>query len=153
MNRLVDTGLADYDTFIQDVAKLAGVSPERARKDIENNVANEELLEFIGKDLKPQYQIGLLSNAGADWLDALIGKRYKALFDAIALSYETGVLKPQAEAYEIIAERLGVELKQCVFIDDNESYCAAAREAGMQAIWYQDFEQFKADLKKLLTKP
>lgn len=152
MNRLVDAGLADYDTFIHDIALLANVPEDEARQDIENNVPNEELLSFISTQLKPHYKIGLLSNAGANWLNILFSANHLDLFDATALSFETGILKPQPEAYRIIAERLGVEPEECLFLDDNESYCAAAREVGMKAIWYESFEQAARQVTEVLTQ-
>jgi HAD superfamily hydrolase (TIGR01549 family) len=132
------------------VAKLAEVPASEAREAIESNVADETLFDYISKHLKPHYKIGILSNAGANWLNDLFTPEQVALFDATALSYETGVVKPHDGAYAAIAERLGVEPDECVFIDDQEKYVTAAREFGMSAIWYRDFDQFKNDIEKLL---
>jgi HAD superfamily hydrolase (TIGR01509 family) len=73
------------------------------------------------------------------------------LFDAVALSFETGVIKPDERAYEIIAERLAVVPAECVFIDDQERFVTAAKEVGMEAIHFQSFEQMQADLEKILA--
>lgn len=151
LNKQVDSGLADYTQFIQAIADLAGVSFEAARKAIEGNVPNDELLDYIAERLKPHYKIGLLSNAGANWLDRLFRPEQVGLLDATALSYETGNIKPSPEAYQAIVDRLGVEPEECVFVDDQEKYVTAAREFGMAAIWYRDFAQFKHDIEKLLS--
>lgn len=150
LNKRTDAGLATYEDFVRDIAELAHVPLAEASKAIEHNVTDDELLTYVAEELKPHYKIGMLSNAGANWMDRLFSKEQIALFDAIALSYETGVVKPDARAYRIITERLGVTPDECVFVDDQERYCTAAREAGMQAIWYQSFEQFKTDISPLL---
>lgn len=152
LNKQVDSGHADYNEFLEKVAELAHVPAKEARRAIEDNVADEELFAYIRKELKPRYKLGLLSNAGDNWLDELFSPEQVALFDAAALSYETGVVKPGKQAYAVIAERLGVQPEECVFIDDQERYCTAAREFGMQAVWYRGFEQMKQDLEPLLRQ-
>jgi HAD superfamily hydrolase (TIGR01509 family) len=151
LNKQVDSGLADYNDFLGKVAELAHIGREAARRAIESNVPDDELFDYIRAELKPYYKIGLLSNAGGNWLAELFKPEQVALFDAAALSYETGHVKPHEQAYATIAERLGVAVEECVLIDDQERYCTAAREVGMQAVWYRDFEQMKRDLEKILS--
>lgn len=152
LNKRVDAGLADYDDFIGEVATMAGISGAEARRQIDDNPPNPELFEYISNELKPNYKIGMLSNAGANWLPELFTSEQIGLFDAIALSYETGVIKPLPAAYHIIAERLGVRPEECVLIDDQERYCTAARDEGMQAVVYETVEQMQSDLKRILAK-
>jgi HAD superfamily hydrolase (TIGR01509 family) len=73
-----------------------------------------------------------------------------AHFDTVVVSGEIGYAKPEPEAYEIVAQRLGVRLVECVFTYDKLEFCEAARGVGMQAIVYESLEQFKADLEKIL---
>jgi putative hydrolase of the HAD superfamily len=122
------------------------------RKELDKNLPNEALFEYIETVLKPKYKVGMLSNAGADWLSELFTEDQLALFDATALSYETGITKPDTAAYQAIADTLDVGPAECVFVDDQERHCTGAREAGMQAILFKGFEQFKADLERLLAQ-
>jgi putative hydrolase of the HAD superfamily len=69
----------------------------------------------------------------------------------MVVSAAIGHVKPDPEAYEITAEKLGVEPSECVFIDDKESFCQAAEAVGMKSVWYREFEQARADLEKLLA--
>ncbi len=149
LNKQVDVGLADYDDFIKKVAELAGVSAKATKKAIESNVPDEQLFAYI-PTLKRRYKIGMLSNAGDNWLDEIFKPAHVALFDAVALSYETGVIKPNERAYEIIVDRLGVEPNECVFIDDQPRFVTGAQDVGMQAILYTNFAQCRSDLEKLL---
>jgi len=150
LNRQVDSGLLDYEGFIQQVAKLAQVSFDEARNAIENNVANQDLFDHVA-ELKKSYKIGLLSNAGADWLHELFTDEQVALFDATALSFEIGITKPHPMAYHAICDRLGVEPKEAVFIDDIERYATGAKDIGMHGIWYKNNEQLRKELELLLT--
>ncbi|MDB5170940.1 MAG: HAD-superfamily hydrolase, subfamily variant 3 [Candidatus Saccharibacteria bacterium] len=150
LNKQTNCGLLSYPDFMAQIAGLAGITAAEARRQIESNVANEPLFVYID-ELKQHYKIGLLSNAAANWLPDMFTPAQLASFDAIALSYETGFVKPDPRSYEIIAERLGVDMQECVLIDDQERYCTAAREAGMQAIWYRgDVDQTRSELNKLL---
>jgi HAD superfamily hydrolase (TIGR01509 family) len=72
-------------------------------------------------------------------------------FDVAVASAEIGYAKPEAQAYEITADKLGVELTECVFTDDRGEYCEGARGLGMQAILYENLEQFKAELAKIVA--
>jgi len=152
LNKQVDSGLADYQEFIEQVASLAGITPKEARYQIEQNPAHTEVFDYIKNDLKPKYKIGLLSNSGANWLPELFTSEQIKLFDAIALSYETGITKPDPRAYQIIAQRLAVDPVDCIFIDDQDRFCTSAQDAGMQAIVYQTLPHLQADLKKILAK-
>jgi HAD superfamily hydrolase (TIGR01509 family) len=73
-----------------------------------------------------------------------------ALFDAIALSYEIGTIKPDIRAYDTIARRLAVTPSNCLMVDDQKLYCEGAIKAGMQALHYTNFLDFKQALTGLL---
>lgn len=151
-NRRTDAGLISYDDFMEAIARIAKVDITDAKAAIECNVADDELFAYIAKELKPHYKIGMLSNAGMNWLHELFSDDQCALFDAVALSFETGHVKPDEQAYRAITERLGVEPEACVFIDDQERYCTAAKEQGMQTICYDNFDNFKAQLTQILAQ-
>jgi HAD superfamily hydrolase (TIGR01509 family) len=149
LNKKVDSGLISYDEFTEKIGKMAGIAADEARRLIESNVNDEKILELV-ETLKPKYKIGMLSNAGADWLNRLFNERQRRLFDATALSYETGIVKPDPRAYEIIAARLKIKPHEAVFIDDQEKYAAGAEAVGMKFILYRDYPQLRTDLEKVL---
>jgi HAD superfamily hydrolase (TIGR01509 family) len=104
---------------------------------IENNIPDDSLFDYIARELKPKYKIGLLSNAADNWLDELFSPPQVALFDAVALSYHVGYIKPEPEIYLEIARQLAVDPSECLFIDDNLRYCVGARQVGMTAIHHR----------------
>ena len=151
LNKQVDAGVLRFDDFIAGVAALAEVSIGEVRRKIEGNTPDPELFSFIQDELKPKYKIGMLSNAAANWLDRMFTPEQISLFDATVLSYEIGTIKPDPLTYKTIAERLGVQPEECVFVDDQLRYCDGANSIGMRAIHYQNFEQFKAEIQSLIA--
>lgn len=149
LSRAVDGGRISFDEFMSEVARLADLPERAARQQIENNIPDEKLFAQITA-LKPNYKIGMLSNAGDNWLTEIFTPEQVALFDAVALSYQIGSIKPELGAYQTIAERLGVLPQECVFIDDQPKYIEGAVQAGMQTILYTNVQQFERDLPALL---
>lgn len=150
--RQSDTGILTYEQFIEKVAAMAALDPKGVRTYLDKNQRNEPLLTYIATELKPTYKIGMLSNASMDWLGEMFTPEQLSLFEVKALSFETGVAKPDEQAYHSVAERLGVEPDECIFIDDQAGYCSAAKDVGMRAITYTSFSDFKQDLEKQLAE-
>lgn len=151
LNKQVDSGFLSYKEFVEQVAELARVPANEAYADIENNVANQVLFSYI-ETLKNRYKIGMLSNAGANWLHDLFSDEQVKLFDAVVLSFEIGTVKPHPKAYHAICDKLGVAPEEAVFIDDIERYATGAKDIGMQAIWYKNTEQMIPELVALLSE-
>jgi putative hydrolase of the HAD superfamily len=61
-------------------------------------------------------------------------------FDAVCLSYEEGVMKPDIEIYHRCVSKLGVRLEECMYVGDGGSHeLEIARALNMipvQAVWY-----------------
>jgi putative hydrolase of the HAD superfamily len=132
------------------IAKLAGITPEQAVEAIAHNVPDEELFAYVS-ELKKDYKLGLLSNVAGNYLHQIFTASQLALFDAIALSFESGFIKPQAEAFGVMAKQLGVDPGECVFIDDQQRNIDGAIAAGMPAILYDDAAGLRQELGKLLA--
>jgi len=146
-----ETRILSYDMFIARVAHMAHISADQAYHEIQRNVANKALFEYIEQELRPKYKLGILSNVADNQLPVLFGKDQLALFDATALSYEIGAIKPEPKAYEVAATRLGMLPEECVFIDDQVAYCEGARAVGMEAVAYKSVPDLKGRLSKLLA--
>jgi putative hydrolase of the HAD superfamily len=101
--------------------------------------ADPAMVELIGELAAQGRTLGLLSNIVADLVPIFEARHgaWLAHFTTLAYSCETGVAKPHHRAYEIVAERLGVAPRDCLFIDDREVNVLAAREVGMRAEVFQ----------------
>jgi FMN phosphatase YigB (HAD superfamily) len=82
-----------------------------------------------------------------DW-----GPRYQhllAAFRRVFLSFEMGMRKPEARAFEFIAAEIGVSLPNILFFDDTEENVLGARALGMQAVQVRGNEDLRTALTEL----
>ncbi len=85
--------------------------------------------------LKPQVDLALLSNTNLmHWNMIREAEDIADLFDAVFLSFETGLLKPLGEAFENVVSRLGIAPAEILFLDDATRNVQAARRCGIQAV-------------------
>ncbi|MBO4927170.1 MAG: HAD-IA family hydrolase [Clostridiales bacterium] len=86
-------------------------------------------------------KIGLITNTFSDERDLIRGSKLFPYFDAVRISYEEGIRKPDPKMYTSIMEELGVTPEECLFVGDGGSReLFAARDAGMtalQASWFR----------------
>ncbi|WP_432789206.1 HAD-IA family hydrolase [Brevibacterium sp. K11IcPPYGO002] len=99
---------------------------------------NAELFEYASA-LRSRADVAILSNS-VDGARAEEERRFgfSAVFDPILYSHETGLLKPEPEAYENALERMGADAGGVFFIDDHEVCAEGARAVGMSAIVHSD---------------
>jgi putative hydrolase of the HAD superfamily len=78
---------------------------------------------------------------------------FPALFDAVIISAEVGMRKPEEGIFLYAAQALGLEPRECVFIDDVEANISAAAACGMTGVLHTDAEATAAALQDLLGVP
>jgi putative hydrolase of the HAD superfamily len=109
----------------------------------------EAMIEAVRELRSAGVRTGLISNS---WGTGIYEPRMLSeLFDAVVISGEVGLHKPQPEIYALGAERLGVEPEACVFVDDLRENVAGAERAGMTAILHRDPEATVAELRRLFA--
>lgn len=64
-------------------------------------------------------------------------------------SYRDRLIKPDAEIYELLLARYGLEAEECVFMDDTKKNLLPAEKLGIHTILFQDREQAVSELEKL----
>ena len=72
---------------------------------------------------------------------------FLSLFDDIVVSGEVGLAKPDPAIFVLLRERVRRPLDECVFVDDSPANVAAAAEAGMDAILFEDTRHLRDDLR------
>jgi epoxide hydrolase-like predicted phosphatase len=114
--------------------------------------ANTELIDYAGR-LRPRYRTGIVSNSfvgAGEREQAAYG--FEDLVDEIVYSQECGMSKPDPRIYALACERLQADPAQVAFLDDSELCVAGARQAGIQAVLYQDSAQAIRDIGHLLAQ-
>jgi len=151
LNHALDSGLLSQTDSYQAIHILTGHSPQHVEDIITSEKhKNKALLSYIAL-LSKDYKVGILSNVSSDWITrTFLSKEEIGYFTDMVFSYQIGVTKPDARAFELTAARLGEEPEACIFIDDSQGNCEGAERIGMHAILYEDFETLKAKLKSML---
>jgi putative hydrolase of the HAD superfamily len=130
-------GVADTDGLMERL--FAGIGPEPA------------MIEGVRSARAAGVRTGLISNSvGSDIYDRAV---LDELFDAVVISGEVGLHKPQPEIFRLGAERVGLPPEACVFVDDLRENCAGAEAVGMTAILHRGAAGTLAELERLLGLP
>jgi putative hydrolase of the HAD superfamily len=114
------------------------------------DVTDLHLLDFM-RGLRKQYKVGLISNAWSDLRPWIVSKKFEDAFDAMTISAEARVAKPDPRIYRIALEELGVAPAESIFLDDFPENVAGARAVGMKAIRFSRPDQALAELNQILT--
>jgi HAD superfamily hydrolase (TIGR02253 family) len=87
--------------------------------------------------LKPRYRLGLVTNGASDTQrGAIRALGIEELFDAIVISGEIGVQKPDASVFALAVRKLDVEAENTWHVGDNlRTDVAGALGAGLIAVW------------------
>ena len=111
--------------------------------------AGDDGIDSIVKTLSKKYQLAILSNTNPVHYEH-IKEKYSiiGLFEHILLSYETGTLKPDIEAYKKLIHATSKPPSQHLFIDDRIENINAAKEIGMDGIHYSSVKGLVAQLRE-----
>jgi putative hydrolase of the HAD superfamily len=124
---LVGEDWADMSTFVR---RARGAEPEA--------VVRPEADRAIRAAHEAGIRLAILSNE----LDLFYGADFRArlpllsLFETIVDATYTGILKPDARAYQSVGDALGLPLEDCVFVDDQKRNIDGALAVGMIAVWF-----------------
>jgi HAD superfamily hydrolase (TIGR01549 family) len=97
--------------------------------------------------LTERSRIGIVSNNLArEQHDKLRFCGFERYLDAVVISEEAGVSKPDPSIFRVALDRLGVSASEAVMIGDAwYTDIAGAREAGVRAIWFNPDERERPD--------
>ena len=110
--------------------------------------ADDRMVEAVRRVKESGRPTGLISNSwGGVSYDRVATDD---LFDAVVISGEVGVNKPEPEIFRLGAERLGVAPEECVFVDDLRENCTGAEAVGMAAILHRGPDTTVPELERLL---
>jgi glucose-1-phosphatase len=113
-----------------------------------------EPMVALAQSLKNRVRRLILSNTNAIHMDYIFEQfRFLDDFDALILSHEVGLLKPDAAIYKLALAKHVLIAARTVFIDDLALNVEGARQVGLQAIQFQNADQTRAELTKLRLSP
>ncbi|MFL6098536.1 MAG: HAD family hydrolase [Actinomycetales bacterium] len=138
----LETGTVTPDEF---ATYLVG----RLRRTDGGTIAVEGLYDrmFAGMHVDPDAFVMLRAARSAGLKTALLSNSWHfaypwdeldPLLDVKVVSGEVGLRKPDPAIYGLAAERLGVPVSECAFVDDIEHNVQAADDLGMVAVLFTD---------------
>ncbi|MCA9794363.1 MAG: HAD-IA family hydrolase [Candidatus Eremiobacteraeota bacterium] len=93
--------------------------------------------------------VAALSNTIADHAVELEAIGAYEPFHPLILSFEHGLRKPDPAFYELALQKVGMQSKRCLLIDDLEENVEAARRAGWKTHLFAGHEPLHKDLERL----
>jgi epoxide hydrolase-like predicted phosphatase len=146
--RGLETGELDAPAFEARFAELLGTDADGLIEGLFAGLQpNEPMLKAVERAQDVGIPTGLISNS---WVMDHYTEEIRELFDAVVISAEVGLHKPQPEIYRMAADEIGVEPRDCVFVDDLRENCEGAEAVGMTAVLYRDAGETIAKLEELL---
>ena len=147
--------ILESDLWQKVSADLGGDVPqtESLWLDAVRTVFHEKMgmFDLIDKLKSESYKIGFLSNTEIPAVEYWKEKNYEKYFDEAIFSCVEHVAKPDVRIYEIMCERLNVESREVIFIDDKIEFIESAKSIGMGGIMFETIEQTKSDLDKIIN--
>ncbi len=112
---------------------------------------NGPMIDLMREAKQGGYRMGLLTNNVREW-EPLWRSMLPVdeIFEVVVDSGFVGCRKPDREIYDITLERMGVPAGECLFVDDIDVNCEAARELGMSAVHYQHNDQAIPEIRGAL---
>jgi len=112
---------------------------------------NPPMIDLMAQLRAEGYRMALVTNNVREW-----EPRWRAMapvddiFELVVDSAAVGMRKPDPEIYALTLKGLGLDGAECLFVDDLERNCVAAREAGMAAVVYREPEQAITEIRAAL---
>ena len=150
--RRLEAGELNEQTFAPLFGPIIGVREDRYEGLVDRLFAGMQpepaMIEALRRARGAGLKTGLISNSwGRGRYDR---DSFGELFDGVVISGEVGLYKPQAEIFQLGAERVGLEPAECVFVDDLRENCEGAEAVGMIAVLHRGADQTLEQLEELL---
>ncbi len=150
--RKLEMGELTEQQFETPFGELLGLPSERHAGLVDHLFggmqADQPMVEALPMARSAGIKTGLISNSwGRGRYDR---SEFPRLFDAIVISGEEGMHKPQPQIFELGAQRIGLLPSQCVFVDDLQENCTGAEAIGMIAVLHRGADTTLARLEELL---
>ncbi len=115
---------------------------------------NEPMVELM-RELKGRgMRMALLTNNVREWEPLWRSMvPIDELFEVVVDSAFVGCRKPEPRIYEILLERIGLPADACLFVDDVEVNCDAARELGMTPVHFRANDQAIGEIRAGIEAP
>lgn len=116
--------------------------------------AYEDSVALMLELLDAGHDVTMLTNFAAD---TFVEARRKFPFldrpRGVTVSGEVGLIKPDPGIYDLHAESFGLDPAATIFIDDSPKNVEGAKQAGWQAVLFQNAKALEEDLERFGIRP
>jgi epoxide hydrolase-like predicted phosphatase len=149
--RRLECGELEAPAFEREFGPLLGVKePEGMVVRLFAGIQPDQpMIEAVASAREAGVRTGLISNSWGS-RDQYDPQMLERLFDGVVISGEVGMHKPNADIFQLGAERAGVAPQDAVFVDDLRENCDGAEAVGMTAILHRGAETTIPELERLL---
>ena len=113
---------------------------------------NLPMIELMATLRDRGYRMAMLTNNVREWEP--LWRAFlpvDEIFETVVDSAFVGMRKPERGIYELTVSRLdGISASECLFVDDVEVNCDAARELGIRAVRFHDNERTIPEIESAL---
>lgn len=152
----IQRGLITLEEHYAKIADALGISASQVDSVLAAFFGGDRLdLALVNhiRALKQDYTTAVISNYMPILRDKINNLwEIDDAFDALVVSAEVGVMKPDPEIYQIALEKTNTPPRQGVFIDDFVENVEGARRVGMHAIHFKAAPQALEELHELLDQ-
>ena len=111
---------------------------------MDDHAFDEDRQQLLESLLKKGFRLYVLSNCGYRFRDFEYKIPCVEQFSGILVSAEEKLLKPDAAVFQRLCDKFGLQMDECVFVDDLQKNADGAAAAGMQGYCFAD-----GDVEKL----
>ncbi|MFD3418232.1 HAD-IA family hydrolase [Streptomyces decoyicus] len=134
------------------VLGLAGQVSEVQARELATALARapfwaDEAVVTLLRQVRAHMPVVLVTNATLELESDLVSLGLADFSGHVVSSARLGVAKPDREIYEVAAERAGVAIDRCLFVDDRTENVEAAAALGMIGVHYRE----PADLRESVS--
>jgi len=148
----LEKGELAESAFEVQLAALLDVEPEGLIDGLFAGVAPDTaMLDAVRRARQAGVRTGLVSNSWG--VHRYPHDLFSELFDGVVISGEERLRKPSRRMYELGAERAGVSMALCVYVDDLPFNLVPAEKLGMATVHHTSAEQTIPELERLLGIP
>ncbi|MGY0021491.1 HAD-IA family hydrolase [Streptomyces sp. YJ-C3] len=148
----LERGAITQTQWNTDAAERLGVSAVNLMGRIFADLRPEpSVLSAAAAARRAGVKVAVLSNSvGTRPWDLYAGYELERRFDAVVISEDHGLRKPQPQIFELVLGMLELPADQCVFVDDTEQHLAPAAQLGLITVHAKEPRRTVAELETVL---
>ena len=148
----IERGEVSQPAFEHGLAVLLGVDPDGLIAGMLAGLRpDQRITQAAARVRAAGIRVGVITNSwGTEPYDPYAGYQLHEAYDAVIVSGEVGVRKPDPAIYLLAAEKLGLAASACVLVDDVAANLPPAADLGMATIHHTDSAATVQELERVL---